>query len=55
MMTLSHDLQYYRDANLKFSAVELPYNVNIGLKFVFVIFKKNVQLTFILFSTIILK
>lgn len=31
MMTLMHDLQYYHDIQLKYSAVELPYDVNIAL------------------------
>lgn len=38
MMTLIHDLQYYRDVALKFSAVELPYDVNIALNGVFIYF-----------------
>jgi len=30
MMNLVHDLQYYHDSDLKFSALELPYEVNIA-------------------------
>lgn len=35
MMTLRRDLQYYRDVDLKFSAVELPYDVNTAFIFSF--------------------
>lgn len=31
MMTLRHDLQYYHDNDLKFAALELPYEVTIDL------------------------
>jgi len=33
MMTLRHNLRYYHDNDLKFAALELPYEVNIFLKF----------------------
>jgi len=34
MMTLKHDLNYYHDKDLKFAALELPYEVNlISFKF----------------------
>lgn len=33
MMTLVHNLQYYHDDDLKFAALELPYEVNIKKKF----------------------
>jgi len=32
MMTLVRDLQYYHDSELKFAALELPYDVNISLE-----------------------
>jgi len=31
MMTLVHDLQYYHDSDLKYSALELPYEVITAL------------------------
>lgn len=33
MMTLIHDLQYYHDDELKFSAIELQYEVKFIYKF----------------------
>jgi len=31
MMNIVHDFQYYHDSDLKFAALELPYDVNIVL------------------------
>lgn len=37
MMSLRHDLQYYHDDDLKFAALELPYQVNIKIVFLYLI------------------
>jgi hypothetical protein len=39
MMTLVHDLSYYHNDELKFAALELPYEVNFSLNLIFDIFK----------------
>lgn len=40
MMTLRHDLKYYHSEELKFAALELPYEVIIPFK---IIFKTNIK------------
>lgn len=46
MMTLKHDLQYYHDDELKFSAIELQYEVINIYKFIFNILKLAVFINF---------
>lgn len=54
MMHLKHDLLYYHDSNLKFAALELPYEVNISFKFISNILK-SVKCIYFIFSTMLLK